>query len=85
MPAVFFFDLVKSGGGRAIVRAREENAVVILGSATPALESLANTETDKYHYLALDKRRVTGRSSTSHPGPKTGLQRIKPLAHCGRI
>ena len=40
----------------AIVRAREENAVVILGSATPALESLANTEADKYHYLALDKR-----------------------------
>ena len=40
----------------AIVRARTENAVVILGSATPALESLANTESGKYHYLNLDKR-----------------------------
>jgi primosomal protein N' (replication factor Y) len=40
----------------AIVRARTENAVVILGSATPALESLANTESGKYHYLSLDKR-----------------------------
>jgi primosomal protein N' (replication factor Y) len=40
----------------AIVRARSEKAVVILGSATPSLESLANTESDKYRYLSLDKR-----------------------------
>jgi len=40
----------------AIVRARSENAVVILGSATPSLESLANTESGKYRYLSLDKR-----------------------------
>lgn len=40
----------------AIVRARAENAVVILGSATPSLESLANVESGKYRYLSLDKR-----------------------------
>ncbi len=40
----------------AIVRARSENAVVILGSATPSLESLSNTESGKYRYLSLDKR-----------------------------
>ena len=40
----------------AIVRARSENAVVILGSATPSLESLANTKSGKYCYLSLDKR-----------------------------
>jgi primosomal protein N' (replication factor Y) (superfamily II helicase) len=40
----------------AIVRARAENAVVILGSATPSLESLSNTESGKYRYLSLDKR-----------------------------
>ncbi|GJL79585.1 MAG: primosomal protein N' [Nitrospinaceae bacterium] len=40
----------------AIVRARSEKAVVILGSATPSLESLANTESGKYRYLSLDKR-----------------------------
>ena len=40
----------------AIVRARSNNAVVILGSATPSLESLANTKSGKYHYLSLDKR-----------------------------
>jgi primosomal protein N' (replication factor Y) (superfamily II helicase) len=40
----------------AIVRARSEKAVVILGSATPSLESLSNTETGKYRYLSLDKR-----------------------------
>ena len=40
----------------AIVRARSENAVVILGSATPSLESLANSQSGKYRYLSLDKR-----------------------------
>jgi len=40
----------------AIVRARSEKAVVILGSATPSLESLSNTESGKYRYLSLDKR-----------------------------
>ncbi len=40
----------------AIVRAQAENAVVILGSATPSMESLANTESGKYRYLSLGKR-----------------------------
>ncbi len=44
----------------AIIRARSENTVVILGSATPSLESLSNTESGKYRYLSLDKR-VQGR------------------------
>ena len=44
----------------AIVRARGQNAVVILGSATPSLESLHNCRIDKYRYLALEKR-VPGR------------------------
>ncbi len=40
----------------AIVRARNENAVVILGSATPSIESLHNAETGKYRLLSLGKR-----------------------------
>ncbi|MFQ5450004.1 MAG: primosomal protein N' [Nitrospinaceae bacterium] len=40
----------------AIIRARAQNAVVILGSATPSMESLANTESGKYRYLSLGKR-----------------------------
>ncbi|UCD11152.1 MAG: primosomal protein N' [Nitrospinaceae bacterium] len=40
----------------AIVRARNENAVVILGSATPSMESLHNAETGKYRLLSLNQR-----------------------------
>ncbi len=40
----------------AMMRAREQNAVVLLGSATPSLESTKNAESGKYHYLSLGKR-----------------------------
>ena len=43
-----------------IWRARQENALVILGSATPSLESLHNARTGKYELLTLP-RRVEGR------------------------
>ncbi|MEP6705970.1 MAG: primosomal protein N' [Pyrinomonadaceae bacterium] len=40
----------------AIVRARKESAVVVLGSATPSLESFHNAQTHKYRYLDLPER-----------------------------
>lgn len=40
----------------AIVRAREANAVVVLGSATPSLESRYNVEKGKYTHLLLPER-----------------------------
>lgn len=40
----------------AIVRARAANAVVVLGSATPSLESYANAKSEKYQYLRLPHR-----------------------------
>ena len=40
----------------AIIRAQKQNAVVLLGSATPSLESIKNTEKGKYHYLSLENR-----------------------------
>lgn len=40
----------------AIVRARFANIPVILGSATPALESFANAQQNKYIYLRLTER-----------------------------
>jgi primosomal protein N' (replication factor Y) (superfamily II helicase) len=40
----------------AIVRARKEGAVVVLGSATPSLESFHNAQTKKYRYLQLPER-----------------------------
>jgi primosomal protein N' (replication factor Y) len=40
----------------AIVRARQENALVVLGSATPSLETRNNAQLGKYTHLKLDKR-----------------------------
>src|SRR6266404_2961211 len=40
----------------AIVRAQKEAAVVVLGSATPSLESFHNAQTGKYRYLQLPDR-----------------------------
>jgi primosomal protein N' (replication factor Y) len=45
----------------AIVRARYNNAICILGSATPSTESYENTRTGKFELLRLTKR-VLGRS-----------------------
>jgi primosomal protein N' (replication factor Y) len=45
-----------NGRDTAIVRARKESAVVILGSATPSLESFHNASTGKYRYLELPNR-----------------------------
>ncbi len=44
------------GRNVAIVRARNAGAVVVLGSATPSLESRRNTETGKYTLLSLPAR-----------------------------
>lgn len=40
----------------AVVRAKNADAVIILGSATPALESYFNAKNGKYTYLAMPKR-----------------------------
>ena len=40
----------------AVIRAQNANATVILGSATPSMESRRNAETGKYSYLILKKR-----------------------------
>jgi primosomal protein N' (replication factor Y) len=40
----------------AIVRAQKESAVVVLGTATPSLESFHNAQTRKYQYLHLPER-----------------------------
>jgi primosomal protein N' (replication factor Y) (superfamily II helicase) len=44
------------GRDTAIMRALRANAVVILGSATPSLESFHNATTGKYEYIRLDTR-----------------------------
>ena len=40
----------------AVVRARMEGALVVLGSATPSLESMANAKAGRYEYVRLRQR-----------------------------
>ncbi len=40
----------------AVMRAQSLNAVVLMGSATPSLESVQNTRLGKYQYLSLENR-----------------------------
>ncbi|MFW7523558.1 primosomal protein N' [Vibrio ostreicida] len=40
----------------AVMRANKENIAIVLGSATPALETLHNALTGKYHHLLLSVR-----------------------------
>lgn len=40
----------------AVMRARLNHIPIILGSATPSLESLLNVKRNRYHYLSLPKR-----------------------------
>ena len=40
----------------AVMRANQENIPVVLGSATPALETLYNAQSGKYHHLTLTQR-----------------------------
>ncbi|MBI1764336.1 MAG: primosomal protein N' [Acidobacteria bacterium] len=44
------------GRDTAIMRAAKANALIILGSATPSMESYHNAHTGKYTYLRLDER-----------------------------
>jgi primosomal protein N' (replication factor Y) (superfamily II helicase) len=44
------------GRDTAIMRAHNANAIVVLGSATPSLESVHNATTGKYEYIRLDAR-----------------------------
>jgi primosomal protein N' (replication factor Y) (superfamily II helicase) len=50
-----------SGRDTAVVRAHKESAVVVLGSATPSLESFHNARAGKYGYLRLPAR-IAGRA-----------------------
>jgi primosomal protein N' (replication factor Y) len=45
-----------NGRDTAIVRAQREGAVVVLGSATPSLETFYNSKHGKYRYLQLPSR-----------------------------
>jgi primosomal protein N' (replication factor Y) len=73
----------------ALVRAREAGAAVVLGSATPSMESLANADRGKYTLLTLAERvearplpRITvvdTRSEVPAPGDHGRVLFSKPL------
>ncbi|WP_387462964.1 primosomal protein N' [Photorhabdus sp. RM323S] len=50
----------------AVFRAKKENIPVIMGSATPALETLYNVQQGKYRQLTLSKRAGHAQSATQH-------------------
>lgn len=50
----------------AVVRARMENIPIILGTATPSLESLHNAKRDRYQLLTLTKRAGVAVQPTYH-------------------
>ncbi|NLS13500.1 primosomal protein N' [Vibrio sp. SM6] len=49
----------------AVMRANKENIPIVLGSATPALETLHNAQTGKYHHLHLTARAGNARPTTN--------------------
>lgn len=57
----------------AVMRAYEEHIPVILGSATPALESLYNANVHKYHHLHLTKRAGNAKPVIQHLQDLKGL------------
>lgn len=50
----------------AVMRGHKENIPVVLGSATPALESLHNAQSGKYHYLSLTQRAGNASAAKHH-------------------
>jgi primosomal protein N' (replication factor Y) len=59
----------------AVVRAKEENICVVLGSATPSLESLHNALSGRYQHLQLQERAGNARS----PGLRLLDTRQEPM------
>lgn len=50
----------------AVKRGQVENCQVILGSATPSLESLLNAKQEKYQYIRLSERAGSGEKPSVH-------------------
>ncbi|HEY3286401.1 MAG TPA: primosomal protein N' [Gemmatimonadaceae bacterium] len=72
----------------AIVRAREAGAVVVLGSATPSLESWTNAQSGKYQLLSLPDRvgggalpgvRIVDLRDETGPGAPAALQALRRI------
>ncbi|MBB5020910.1 primosomal protein N' (replication factor Y) [Desulfurispira natronophila] len=66
----------------AMVRGQLENAKVVLGSATPSLESYYNSHTGKYKFVELNQR-YGGTLPTIHiiPNPETINEPLSPRLH----
>jgi primosomal protein N' (replication factor Y) len=62
----------------AVVRGQFSNAAVILGSATPSLESFYNAQTQKYKLISLNERAASGRGL-----PEVRIAAAKPSFHQG--
>lgn len=61
----------------AVFRARDENIPIVLGTATPSLETLYNVQQKKYHQLTLPKRAGSAQLAGQHLLNMKG----RPLTH----
>lgn len=64
----------------AVFRAREENIPIVMGSATPALETLHNVRSGKYRQLDLTKRAGNAKPALQQLVDLKGQQLIGGLA-----
>lgn len=64
----------------AIMRAKEENIPILLGSATPSLESLYNVLQQKYRHLQLTQRTSSSAPLKQHVLPLLGKKLTAGLA-----
>jgi primosomal protein N' (replication factor Y) len=64
----------------AVFRAHEEDIPIVMGSATPALETLHNVRSGKYRQLALTKRAGNARPALQQLIDLKGVQLIGGLA-----
>jgi primosomal protein N' (replication factor Y) len=65
----------------AMMRARLEHAAVILGSATPCLETWKNAQEGRYELLELRSRPTTNAASTSHGLPSVEIIDMQRECH----
>jgi primosomal protein N' (replication factor Y) len=68
----------------AVVRAKQQGAVVVLGSATPGLQSFYNTREKEFGYLALtrrvERREMPGVEIVDMKGERDPNGKVRPLS-----
>lgn len=65
----------------AIIKARQHNIPIVLGSATPSIETYHNAKSGKYHFLKLSQRPTAHQHSPIHLVDLTKFPQHNGLSH----